>query len=309
MALKSQDWVIPFLNIITYRLDALLGNIADCLVILLSTLLLYYRLNPGGALPSSIFADFLLIVVLVHFMYVPVYVINDVFDYNQMLIFDKGRTQPQYSLRPVLHFHGRRHILALLVAWYLGAACLIAAIVGVPILLALIFACSFAGLSYARSQSKPVLNLPLFGSLRFLKYVSVVELLNIVLFGNLWVNQSTISVVTIVTPYAIYSVLSYSGMLSKLYKGTSKKSDSIASSLMPKKAVFEIEGGLLLPSMLESISFSYGFAVFPSLLFRYLAWQIAGGGTDFRSHLNRTAIIALLMVIWSVYLVAMMFHG
>ncbi|MEM3714448.1 MAG: hypothetical protein QXF82_05815 [Nitrososphaeria archaeon] len=210
----TAEKVILAINLVVYRIDALLANVIDGVFILsyrvIMNLILEHRSD------GLLFIIFL--PVLLHMFYVIVYIINDLIDYSNPRGFKMHLDNSFYRLRPIYYFQRSKLIVAYTILLYVTYVTLILIFV-YPLFYPSIFFIALAILmSIAHSLHGATVRVITFYLLRIMKYVYMLMLFNVIAFNQLYDYITTLVMLTLVLPYTIYSAVNYGGLVASRNK-------------------------------------------------------------------------------------------
>ncbi|MEM4888608.1 MAG: hypothetical protein QXJ64_04120 [Thermosphaera sp.] len=294
--------IVLTLNLVVYRVDALLANVIDGILILsyrtVIDLMLEHR--------QSELLFIISIPVLLHMLYVIVYMINDLVDYSNPHGFKAHLDNSFYRLRPIYYFRRSKYIVAYIFLLYVVYSTLILTFIRPIFYPTIFFIASALFMSIVHSLHGAPIRVITFYLLRVMKYAYMLVLFNVITFNQLYDYITTLVTSTLVLPYAIYSTVNYS----KLVVSRSKITQSIImliiisiiTLLMFFFKVTPVEHQLI-DTMKASIT-SYILIVIPIFSIRQILRRIFGAtNPTYYHHLLRLilAIVLMLLTIISLF--------
>jgi len=294
--LKTIDRIIVALNMIVYRVDALLNNFIDG-VFLLSysialALTMRYKIEHG-----NVWAHVISLSVLLHMFYMVVYVINDAIDHKRKWYLKPSIDESFYQLRPVYYFRGSRTIITYFALIYTMIIILTSMFSKIPFLQLIIFVVIIVSLAFLHLSRNIALRVITFYLLRIVKYTYLLMLLHIVTFNQLYKDVFILSILSLVTPYVTYTTLDYTKHFSsKPITGVIVL--TISAFLISLLLLESIVSGCSLIELIRVIVVSYTFVVIPVLAIRQgLRKHLGAYNPRYYHHLLRLALGAVLVSI------------
>ena len=291
-------------NLIVYRVDALLASVIDGILIIgyrvIMDLMLEHR-HDGLLFIISI-------PVLLHMLYVIVYIINDLIDYSNPHGFKAYLDKSFYRLRPIYYFQRSKLIVAYTILLYVTYSTLIL-IFMYPLFYPSIFFMALAiFMSIAHSLHGATIRVITFYLLRVMKYAYMLILFNVIAFNQLYDYITTLVMLTLVLPYTLYSAVNY-GKLVALRNKTTQSMIILVISIITL-LVFSFKATpvkhQLIDLMKASIT-SYILIVLPIFGIRQILRKIFGAtNPTYYHHLLRLilGVILTLLTITSLFYIA-----
>lgn len=201
--------IILVCNLVIYRLDSLLYNFVDSILIIAFSIVVFKLLGSFTGYNNFPLSLVMLPMVL-HISYMISYVINDTIDYGSAST-TKKIDSLFYDLRPIYYFKRSKNIVIYTVLLYVSLLILI--FVFYPSLLPLtsIFAIVIALLSFLHSmhQGSTRARVITFGLMRLVKYTCLLFLLNSITFGYYFQSSLFWIFTSLIFPYTMYSLQGY----------------------------------------------------------------------------------------------------
>jgi len=200
---------IIWVNIILYRVDAFLNTLYDLVVILIGVTLFLSKTYVMHIVSEQILAYFFLIPLLIHFLYIIVYVVNDYVDYEKVIHYPQEKLT-YYIYRPLISFDKSPAILICLNFLYILFAFALIGFLKLPAVIYVPLVPFLAIISFLRSKcTNIILKHMLFSLLRLAKYAYATLSLELLLLQNLHLYSFVVMLNTFLVPYAIYRTLEY----------------------------------------------------------------------------------------------------
>ncbi|MEM3715142.1 MAG: hypothetical protein QXF82_09370 [Nitrososphaeria archaeon] len=287
-------------NLIVYRVDALLANIID------GILILGYRAIMDLMLEQR--HDRLLFIIsipaLLHIFYVIVYIINDLVDYSNPHGFKAYLDKSFYRLRPIYYFQRSKRIVAYTILLYVKYLTLVLMFM-YPLFYPSIFFTALAiSISIIHSLHGATIRVVTFYLLRVIKYVYMLILFNVITLNQLYDYITTLVISTLVIPYTIYSTVNYSELVISRNKITQRMVILIISfiTLLMFFKVTPVEHQLI--DMMKASITSYILIVIPIFGVRQILRRIFGAiNPTYYHHLLRLilGVVLTLLTITSLF--------
>ena len=213
----TTERIVLVSNLIVYRVDALLANVIDGILILgyraIMDLMLEHR-------HDGLLFFIISIPALLHMFYVIVYIINDLVDYSNPHGFKAYLDKSFYRLRPIYYFQRSKLIVAYTILLYVTCLTLVL-IFMYPLFYSSIFFMALAiFMSIAHSLHGATTRVITFYLLRVMKYAYMLILFNVITFNQLYDYITTLVMLTLVLPYTIYSAVNYGKLVVSRNKTT-----------------------------------------------------------------------------------------
>ncbi|MEM4677365.1 MAG: hypothetical protein QXY55_05710 [Candidatus Korarchaeota archaeon] len=215
----TTEKIILAINLVVYRIDALLTNIIDGAFILSYRVIMGLILEQQSHELLSIVSLIIFLPILLHIIYVIVYVINDLIDYSNPHGLKMHLDSSFYRLRPIYYFQRSRLIVVYIILLYVAYVTLILTFIRSLYYLSIFFIALTILLSIAHSLHGATVRVVTFYLLRLMKYVYMVILFDVLVFNQIYDHIITMVILTLVLPYTIYSTVNY-GKLVSLRDGT-----------------------------------------------------------------------------------------
>ncbi len=282
-------------NLIVYRVDALLANVIDGILILgyraIMDLMLEHR-RDGLLFIISIPA-------LVHMFYVIVYIINDLIDYSNSHGFKAYLDKSFYRLRPIYYFQRSRLIVAYTILLYVTYLTLILMFM-YPLFYPSIFFIALAiFMSIVHSLHGATIRVITFYLLRIMKYTYMLIVFNVITYNQLYDYITALVVLTLVLPYTIYSAVNYSKLVilrNKTSQSITIFVISIITFLIFFFKVAPVEHQLI--DLMKASITSYALIVLPVFGIRQMLRKIFGAtNPTYYHHLLRLILGAVLTLL------------
>lgn len=207
-SLSRIDKLVMLLNMLSYRIDALISNMIDGVVIA-SYIVVFHSLLESQYIPIYVVIPILLSSLIQHYVYFIVYLVNDILDYRSKGGSGKRLNSSFYVSRPVYYFNGSLVIVFYFGVLYLFVLAIIALNTVVPLIVISVFPVLFMATSIIHSILQASYRVLSFVVLRLLRYSLLIQLV-IYLLGvelNIGVIQLIYSLMII--PYLVYSMITY----------------------------------------------------------------------------------------------------
>lgn len=300
--LSSLDNLLLIFNILFYRVDALISNLIDGLII--STYIVIYHSFLGSQLmPSSIIVNIMILSLIQHYVYSPVYLINDILDYRNRDRASKRLSNSFYIFRPVYFYNGSIFVVLYFGAVYSVVLSIIVLFMNVSLIVVLIYVASFITISIVHSLLYSHYRVISFTILRLLRYLMITSLIKYFIDIELKTMTTILVISTIIIPYLIYSVIVYAKNIQNRPVTIEKMIISFLSSLLLLLLAGLIYMGYIVSlKQIVAISLSWFLVIGPAVLTRSLLRGILGEeNLTIYQHIARL-LVGLLMVSLSVLL-------
>lgn len=305
MTLNTLEKVTLLLNILTYRIERCISNLADFFTILTFSVFIYYFSGLIKISFEKIISTLVLTSVSMHFLYFVVYIVNDFIDYykdkDKYKNFDHLLTL--YRLRPVIYFDERKAAVFVMLFWYLICVYLILNLFKTP--LTLLFAISFTTCSLLYSLSIGDLKLILFSFLRFLKYLCLIMLLNVFLFDTIYKNATLSIALYLIFPYVVYDTIYHRGLLKEfiLLKNKRLLTAAVIFLLSMFLMSFFIQSAYNVLEVIRFTMLSYLLVTIPSIFICHLPLLIfRREKRSFQLYLLILTIRLIMTFLWCIYI-------
>ena len=105
------DKIMLILNMIVYRVESLLGNISECLLIIIYTVICYSILENTLVYVNTPLI-LLVLPIVFHVSYSLTYIINDIIDYKKI------SETPFYRIRPIYYFRHSKFVIIYFICYF-----------------------------------------------------------------------------------------------------------------------------------------------------------------------------------------------
>jgi len=291
MSLQSKiDKLILVLNMVTYRIDALLGNAIDVIMISAYTTVIGKALKVLSTPGSETIHSMVMTIALTHIVYMIVYLLNDLIDYSTASLSKVDFSF--YRLRPVFYFKCALWTTVYFALLYVIGVVII--LISIPAILwpTLIFVPIFIATAVIHSHARGIRRVTTFFMLRFSKYVYTLAVFTALSFSEMNVYVLLLIVFSIVLPYLAYSLTSYS----RLKELRTKSLDGIKYSIpILSILVAMVLGTILLgysiSDLLKALLHGYFYVVLPLIIARQVLRKLLGvANPTFYHHLLRLSL-------------------
>jgi len=208
MALQGKlDKLILALNMVTYRIDALLANAIDVAMISVYIIIVGKVLNLWNISLDRIIYLVSMTIILTHVAYMIVYLLNDLIDYTTAYLSNVDYSF--YKLRPVFYFKRKLWIIIHFIILYIIGVMTV--LIAIPIIfwLILIFISVFIVMTIIHSYVKGIRRVFTFFMLRFSKYMYTLVVFSALFFGETNTYALLLIAFPVIVPYLAYSLIGY----------------------------------------------------------------------------------------------------
>jgi len=284
------DKIILVLNMVTYRIDTLLANAIDAIMILTYTTVIGKTLNLLSIPSDKIIHLMSMTIVLTHIAYMIVYLLNDLIDYSTAHLSKVDFSF--YRLRPVFYFKRALWTTVYFVLLYVIGVAMI--LINIPeiLWLTLIFVFIFIMTAVIHSYARGVRRIITFFVLRFSKYAYTLAVFSAPSFGKMNIYVLLLIVLSIIFPYLVYSLAGYS----RLKELKAKSLEGIRYSISILSILIAIPLGTILLSrsisdLLKALLHGYFYVVLPLIIVRQALRKLLGAANPtFYHHLLRLSL-------------------
>lgn len=298
---KLVDKVVLVLNLIVYRVDALLTNFIDGYFVLIYTFIVNtftgYNMNLSCGLLHALYVP-----ILIHVSYTIVYIVNDTIDYAKNRNLKAHLHQSFYELRPIYRFKGSKKIVFLMFSLYVVMITLL--IMYIPNLFnqLVVFVCLMVPTAIIHSIYRGKARILTFFLLRFLKYFYTITIFYMITFDEIHVETLSTVFLSLVLPYTTYLTINYALHLQTNFRNAILLCLPICGLLTILLSVIGLLelpfSGQILYSVVKSSFIAYLFVVAPALTIRYITRKLLGPyNPNFYHHLMRLVISTVMLLI------------
>jgi len=295
------DKFVLIVNVIVYRLDALLGNLIDTLFILTYRIVVSKPLGPLNDIGNICIYYVVLTAIILHVVYSVAYMINDVIDYNFSRLSKTNIDYSFYHLRPIYYFRCSRVIVIYMFSLYILLVSMILLLVPQILPLTLFFIVILTLLTVAHSLNDNILRSITFYLMRFSKYTYALILFDIIFLNKLYNDVILFVVLSLVVPYLMYSTVGYSRLKMLRTKDQLIIIILYAITIFSLTIVYPLEVVLFdkpLLSLVNAFIIGYLSIVLPLLAIKQLLRRLIGASNPtFYHHLLRLSLGAILTLL------------
>ncbi|PUA31625.1 MAG: hypothetical protein B7O98_08995 [Zestosphaera tikiterensis] len=284
------DKLILVLNMVTYRIDALLANAIDVIMISAYTTIVSKALNLLNASLDEVIYLLGVTIILTHIAYMIVYLLNDLIDYSTAYLSKVDYSF--YRLRPVFYF--RRALWIIVYSALLYVTGITAILITIPTISGptLIFIPVFIVTAIMHSYARGIHRIITFLMLRFSKYIYTLVAFSMLSFGEINTYVLLLTTFSIIIPYLAYSSTGYSRL-----KGLKTRSLNGIAYLIPVLSILmAIPLGMTLLGysifdLLRALLCGYFYIILPLTIVRQMLRRPLGAvNPTFYHHLLRLSL-------------------
>ena len=300
---KISDKIFLALNIILYRVDALLENYCDSLLLIMYTVIIYTLLGFTISFNKVIFS-LLCLPIILHLSYMITYIINDFIDSNKK---ERGIDYSFYKLRPLYYFKRSRYIIAYYLLVYILFFTIMITLKSNLILFLSTFVIFIIPVTIVHSFFKNMIRPITLGLMRLAKYIYLLILFEIFVLNGVQFYPLSWVIASLVLPYTVYAIRNYFKIKNpKILKVKEIDFTLILTILIPLLIFITILINLGYPieNLAKVTILGYSLSVLPAFLIRELLRKKFGAiSSNFQDNIARLLIGDLLLLIVAIVVI------